>query len=180
MSTIAPIEPLPVAATSFPRFSSLPPEIRQLIWQNSASPQIVFLELAMLQKHTCSRVWSETSIDGPEFMGFFDLDHQPEQVRADAGPYPPWAFKTRSVPPLFLVCRESYLVAKEKIYTKSFGTEFRLPSIWFNFEVDILHLDWGYYLHEYEDDPEEFMFKYLPSDFSEDVKKVKNLTLYNG
>ncbi|PMD67044.1 uncharacterized protein K444DRAFT_658197, partial [Hyaloscypha bicolor E] len=79
MSTDSSLEALPMATTSFPQFSSLPPEIRRIIWESAASPRIVYLEFIMKEKHTCSRVWSETTVEGPESMGFFDLDHQPEE-----------------------------------------------------------------------------------------------------
>ena len=173
------VEPLPVAATSFPRFSLLPAEIRQIIWENATSPRIVYLEQVFERKHTCSRVWSQTSIEGPDCMGFFDLDHQPEEARIGAGPYPPWGFRTRSIPPLFLVCRESYRVAKEKIYKKSFGSKCALPRTWFNFELDTLYLDWGYYeSHKYGEDG--ILFDFDSWDFGEDIKRVQHLAIYKG
>jgi hypothetical protein len=176
ISTNSSAEALPMAATSFPRFSSLPPEIRQMIWKHAAASRIVYLEMVQDPKHTCSRVWSETSIDGPESMGFFDLDNQPESARLGQGPYQTWAFRARSIPLLFLVCRESYMVATQKVYTKSFGTEYSLPSTWFNFEHDILYLDWGYYL----DDDDDVRFDFNPNDLGEDVKNVRHLAIYNG
>jgi len=176
MSTDSTPDALPMATTSFPRFSSLPPEIRRIIWESAASPRIVHLEFVWEEKHTCSRVWSETSVDGPESIGFFDLDHEPEEICLSIGPYPPWGLRTRSIPPLFSVCRESYLVAKEKIYTKSFGTEYRIPTTWFNFELDTLYLDWGYYVNSDGD----VNFDFFPEDFGEDVKKVQNLAIHSG
>jgi 2EXR family len=134
-----PHEALPMAATSFPRFSSLPPEIRRMIWHAAVFPRIVHLEMVEEDSHKCSRVWSETSIDGPESMGFFDLDHQSEAARHGQGPHPYERFRTRSIPPLFLVCKESHLVA-EKLYKKAFRTEYTFPSTLFNFEHDILYL----------------------------------------
>jgi hypothetical protein len=115
-------------------------------------------------------------------MGFFDLDHQPEQTRVDVGPDPPWEFRTRSVPPLFLVCRESHRIAKEKIYQKSFGSPYGMPRTWFNFEVDTLYLDWGYYVYDDDDDDDDdtIEFQFFPEVLSEDVKKVQHLAIYSG
>lgn len=73
----------PTDSLSFPRFPDLPPEIRQMIWLASAFPRTVYLEETQDESQMCSRVWSETSIDGPDSMGFFDLDHQSEAARSD-------------------------------------------------------------------------------------------------
>jgi hypothetical protein len=67
-------------------------------------------------------------------------------------------------------------VAKEKIYTKSFGTDYGFPTTWFNFELDTLYLDWGYHLNSNGD----VIFKFFLEDFGEDVKKVQNLAIHSG
>jgi 2EXR family len=177
MTTNSSFEGLPMSATSFPRFSSLPPEIRQMIWEIAASPRIVYLEMVPGTKHTCSRVWSDTPIDGPESMGFFDLDNQPAAAQMGQGPDPPEIFRTRSIPPLFYVCKESYMVATQRIYTKSFASQYSLPETWFNFELDTLYLDWGFSYDE--DDPDEIGLFFDPEDLGADIKKVQNLALYS-
>lgn len=67
-------------------------------------------------------------------------------------------------------------MAKEKIYTKSFGTDSGIPTTWFNFELDTLYLDWGYHLNSDGD----VIFKFFPEEFGEDVKKVQNLAIHSG
>ena len=139
----------------------------------------MYLELVPGAKHTCSRVWSNISVDGPESMSFFDLDHQPAMARGDEGPDPVETFRTRSIPPLFSVCRESYSVAIEKIYTKSFASDYALPATWFNFELDILYLD-RQRTSEYNDDGEiiDVFSNFDDTDISADIKKVQNLAMY--
>jgi hypothetical protein len=68
------------------------------------------------------------------------------------------------------------MVATQKVYTKSFAAEYSLPSIWFNFEHDILYLDWGYYL----DSKGDVRFDFNANDIGEDVKNVRHLAIYNG
>ena len=170
-----------MAETSFPQFSSLPAEIRKMVWELAAFPRIVHLEYVKGPEHKCSRVWSQTSIDGPDSMGFFDMDQQSGVARFYQGPHPPWRFISRSIPPLFWICKESYSVA-EKMYAKSFGTQFTFPSTWFNFELDTLHLDWGYDPNEELDeedeiDMDEIMITYAPGTLSQDVRKVQSLAL---
>lgn len=99
------LELLPVAETSFPRFSSLPAEIRQMIWRKAAVPRIVSLQYVEGTKHACLRVWAGTAIDGPEMMGFFDLDNQSPTAKLDQGPEAFARFdSTAPLPELFLVC----------------------------------------------------------------------------
>ncbi|KAG4429596.1 hypothetical protein IFR05_014920 [Cadophora sp. M221] len=166
---------VPVAATSFPQFSLLATEIRRLIWEAAAFPRIVYLEKVVETAHICSRVWSQTSIDGPDIMGFFDLDHQPEAARFGYGPNPIWGFRSRSVPVLFYVCRESYSMALE-MYSKCFGTETSAPATWFNSDLDTLYLDWG--ASENRDMWSTREVDYSPNDLSDDAKCVQNLALY--
>jgi hypothetical protein len=151
-----------MAATSFPQFTGLPPEIRQMIWQATAVPRIVYLELVENDNHPYSQVSSVTSIDGPEGVAFFEPDPQSEAARLSQGPGPVLSFRSQSIPTLFLICKESYLVA-EKLYTKSFGTEDTLPSTWFNFELDTLYLDWGCSFED-ENDHEigDVIFNFFP------------------
>ncbi|KAH9213561.1 hypothetical protein DL95DRAFT_524404 [Leptodontidium sp. 2 PMI_412] len=177
MSTAQTFNSRPVAATLFPQFPSLPTEIRRLIWQAAAFPRIVYLEKVEESEHICSRVWSQTPVDGPDMMGFFDLDHQPVGTELGYGPDPIWGFRSRSVPVLFYVCRESYSVAL-KVYSKCFGTDSSAPATWFNFNLDTLYLDWG-------DLESRIMWSYRelnysPKDLSDDVKGVQNLALHNG
>lgn len=112
-------------------------------------------------------------------MGFFDLDNQSEEARDAAGPDPPREFRTRSVPQLFLVCRESYRVAMEKIYEKSFGSQYGLPKTWFNFDLDTLYLDWGYYDGDDLADGNIF-FEFSPREIGAYTKRVRSLAIYKG
>lgn len=144
-----------------------------MIWEASVTPRIVYLEWVEEEEHQCSRVWSQTSVDGPENMGFFDWDFQCLRFSINQGPQPLWSFKCRNVPTLLLTSRESRLVAK-KIYTRSFGSLYSPPTTWFNFALDTLYLDWGCALYD------QMVFNFGPGDLSEDVKKVQNLALYNG
>ncbi|KAG4429597.1 hypothetical protein IFR05_014921 [Cadophora sp. M221] len=103
MSAIQALELLPVAEMPFPRFASVPAEIRQMIWRTAAVPRIVGLQYVEGTKHTCSRVWAGTSIDGPEMMGFFDLDNQSPMARFDQGPEAFARFDSKALlPELFL------------------------------------------------------------------------------
>ncbi|TVY82018.1 hypothetical protein LSUE1_G007084 [Lachnellula suecica] len=163
-----------MAATEFRRFSSLPTEIRDIIWKAAVAPRIVHLDLVQDHTHMCSRVWSQTSVDEPEHMGFFDVDNQQEDAQFDNGPEPVSRFRCLSnVPPFFLICKESHLVAK-KIYTKSFGTDYAAPSIWFNFDLDVLYMG-----HVIEDDSGPPDRTFLADDLGQDGKKVQNLALCN-
>ncbi|KAL2070308.1 hypothetical protein VTL71DRAFT_13334 [Oculimacula yallundae] len=182
MSSRASPEALKSDATSFFRFSSLPAEIRDLIWQAAAFPRIVNLVLAVEAEHKCSRVWSQTPIEGPESMGFFDLDHQRGEFRRAQGPMPPYGFRSYSMPALLTTCKESLGVARS-IYTKSFGSATRAPVTWFNFEVDTLlisqhtfnHLGSAEEVQWIDVDEEEPYWTVSPDDMSEDVKKVQHV-----
>ncbi|CAG8959430.1 hypothetical protein HYFRA_00001328 [Hymenoscyphus fraxineus] len=161
---------------SFSRFSSLPQEIRNMIWKAAAFPRIVSLD-NIATNHICSRVWSETPADGPGSEGFFDMDHQPEAARMTQGPEGYCHFASRSVPILFLICKESHHVARQ-MYTKAFGTRYAPPSTWFNFELDTLYLNWG--VSYDENDYERWWLCYHPEHLDADIEKVQNLALYDG
>ncbi|KAH7355304.1 hypothetical protein BKA65DRAFT_498104 [Rhexocercosporidium sp. MPI-PUGE-AT-0058] len=178
MSTAQNSASQPVTAICFPQFPSFPLEIRQLIWQAAAVPRIVYLEKIEQPTHMCSRVWSQTQIDGPDRMGFFDLDHQPESARVGYGPLPIWGFRSRSVPVLFYVCRESYNMALS-IYSRCFGTGCSAPATWFNFDLDTLYLDWGV-AENRGAEPPDLPLEFSLMDLSDDVKRVQNLALHNN
>ncbi|CAG8958028.1 hypothetical protein HYFRA_00000372 [Hymenoscyphus fraxineus] len=170
----------PDAEPSFTLFSLLPPELRERIWRTSAFPRIVHLKKARSKTNKCSRVWSQTSIEEPEMMGFFDLDNQPRTARNLGGPVSPWGFKSNSIPPLLLACKESNALARQ-IYTLSFESPEMSPTTWFNFETDILYLDWNFdFSASYEDesvhDTSE-CFDYHPEDIA-GRSKVKNLAIF--
>ena len=57
-----------------------------------------------------------------------------------------------------------------------------MPRTWFNFEVDTLYLDWGYYVYDDDDDDDDdtIEFQFFPEVLSEDVKKVQHLAIYSG
>lgn len=146
-----------------------------MIWEAAVFPRIVHLE-RVGHGHTCSRVGSEAPFEGPHTMCFFYMDNQPMQVRTTQVPEPYYSFQSRSVPSLFFACRESHLVART-IYTKSFGTDYVAPSTWFNFEVDILYLDWD---HGADGEYSVVEFSFGPEHLNEDIRKVRNLAIYDG
>ncbi|CAG8971327.1 hypothetical protein HYALB_00005945 [Hymenoscyphus albidus] len=161
-------------ATLFPLFSSLPSELRCKIWKAAAFPRVVCLD-RIRHSHKCSRVWSQTDVDGPNYMAFFDMDSQPIEQQITQGPENYDHFASQSAPPLFLICKESHHVARQ-IYTKAFGSNYVTPTTWFSYDLDTLFLDLGPVFV----DAEIQGFTFLSSDLDTDAGKVQNLAIYVG
>jgi hypothetical protein len=140
-------------------------------------PRIVYLEMGFDYdtNYRCSRVWSQTSVDGPESLGFFDMEHQSEEARDSQGPEPVLWARCRSIPSILMACKESRLVA-ERCYTKSFGTKYSAPSTWFNSDLDTFYLNPGntFEANEEANTPD---FVLALGDLSDDIERVKQLAI---
>jgi hypothetical protein len=168
---------------SFPIFEKLPTELRLLIWGFARHPRIVYLQRSwVIDNHQyCYRVRSDASIDDP--YSFFDAtpdglnedDIHELGMMEEIGPHGNLSgdlgtFSRCQPPVLFSVCRESREFAL-KHYELAFGTVRGRPEVWFDFEVDILYVDWGQ-----GDDP-----SYDPQDLSPfDMERVQNLVLWGN
>jgi hypothetical protein len=158
--------------SSFPKFNSLPPEIRNLIWEAALpGPRLIHIEASYRAFYSCYRVRSDVAVDALNvdgFPAFFDHDYG---YRADDlremqdDPH----FTTRAPPPVLLyVCRESFEVAS-KHHPRVFGTAYSPPKVSFNFMTDTLYLDW---------DLPWFGGVFQPKDFSwVELAKVRYLTI---
>jgi hypothetical protein len=142
---------------SFPQFNNLPKEIRLLIWKEALpEPRIVFLERIFLPWYPCTRVWSDKAVhechqDGsPTFFNVYNGCMEMNELWVSGEPgidYGPecqcCGFHSACPPPVLLfVCRESFDVAC-RFYSRAFGTENALATTWFDFERDILYIDWN-------------------------------------
>ncbi|KAF4633679.1 hypothetical protein G7Y89_g4421 [Cudoniella acicularis] len=143
-----PIDAVSASADStFSRFNDLPLEIRTLIWKAAIQPRIVHLESFFLPIYSCCRVRSDREVDELDKNGiptFFDYPEEYDLTldKKFVEPNQCEGFRTQCPPPSILsVCRESFGIAS-KFYTRAFGTLGALPPIWFNFESDILYVDW--------------------------------------
>lgn len=81
------------------------------------------------------------------------------------------SIRSRSVPVLFSICKESRSAAEE-IYTKAF--ESALQFTWFNFDLDIFYPEWNIELRAAHNYPPNHLSNLL----GEDTKKIKNLALH--
>jgi hypothetical protein len=170
----------------FPQFNQLPKELREMIWEAALpDPRVVYVKKELLKQYYCTRVWSDKAIDetfdnARKVPTFFDL-HKDEDAfeklmdQRDPGTdYGPdcicEGLTSRRPPPnLLFVCRESYEVMTRH-YQKSFGGSQSFPDTWFDFERDILYLDWDIY--------NEPLMK--PGDFvSLNACKVRNLATFD-
>jgi len=147
---------------------------RNANWITVPGPRIVFLELNNTKKHYCSRVWSDKICDAVGNADFYDLDNHPdveESGQCRIGPNVCRGFRSQSDIPLMYACKESYNIGR-KFYTKAFGTRGTFPDTWFNFETDILYLDYAY--KKQQSPKEDFDL----CELSTDIERVQNLALY--
>jgi hypothetical protein len=78
----------------------------------------------------------------------------------DGYPGSVWGFRTRCPPSAILfACNESYEVAAEA-YPRTFATVGTLPTIWFNFEKDVLYLNLDSF-KERHGDPDGLLYSYM-------------------
>src|SRR4051812_432792 len=114
-----------MAARTFPRFSSLPIEIRLTIWKNAlpAGPRIVYLKHDYVPPQ-CSRVWDNLPNDTAGNAEFFDLVKDPEHVRRQFVPKDFSHFSSMSTVPMVHACKESQLVAQSCGYVQAFGYDY--------------------------------------------------------
>jgi hypothetical protein len=144
--------------SSFPKFNSLPQEIRITIWEIALPPpRIIHIESRDRKFYQCYRVRSDTAIDALNPRGiptfFYDYEYSDERpddstasrferfynTRVDK-----FRFATPSPPPAILyVCHESQQVAL-KHHSRIFGTRYSPPGVYFDYKKDILFLDWGF------------------------------------
>jgi hypothetical protein len=169
----------------FLQFNRLPKELREMIWEAALpDPRVVYVTQESIETYFCTRVWSDKAIDetfnSPKKVPtFFDL-HEDEDAlekllyysNSGEGFGPDWrrGLRSRCPPPnLLFVCRESYEVMTRH-FEKAFGGYNVFPDTWFDFERDILYLDWDIY-----DEP---LMK--PGDFlSLNACKVRNLATFD-
>jgi hypothetical protein len=149
-------------------------------------PRIVYVKKELLEQYYCTRVWSDKAIDetfdnARKAPTFFDL-HKDEDAfeklmdqrdpGTDYGPDCICEGLTSRCPPpnLLFVCRESYEVMTRH-YQKAFGGCQSFPDTWFDFERDILYLDWDVY-NEPPMKPGDFL--------SLNACKVRNIATFNN
>jgi hypothetical protein len=77
------------------------------------------------------------------------------------------------IPPLLLACRESFSVAS-KFYTRSFSSFGALPQVYFNFQLDTLHIDDDSFGEYFDDEIFEGILDYMCPD---ELAKIENLSL---
>jgi hypothetical protein len=80
------------------------------------------------------------------------------------------------IPSLLLACRESFSVAS-KVYTRSFSSLGALPQIYFNFQLDTLHIDHRSYCEYFCDDIFEGILDYFCLD---ELAKIENFSLHES
>jgi hypothetical protein len=169
----------------FPQFNQLPKELREMIWEAALpDPRVVYVKKEFMEQYYCTRVWSDKAIDetfnSPKKVPtFFDLHENEDALKKllyhsdseeDFGRDWRRGLRSRCPPPnLLFVCRESYEVMTSH-YQKAFGGFDAFPDTWFDFERDILYLDWDVY-----DEP-----PMKPGDFlSLNACKVRNLAMFD-
>jgi hypothetical protein len=168
---------------TFILFGKLPKEIRLMIWNEALpGPRIVFLELDFPETQPYwRRVWSNRAIDETEDIiteeGDDILDEKDiyiNELGEEVG-FPinhAAAFKSKTpAPALLFVCLESFEVAS-KMYFLAFGSSEGRPEVWFNFEKDILLLDWGFAAGP--------GIQYGPEEFLEELRQIKNLAVVHA
>jgi hypothetical protein len=72
-----------------------------------------------------------------------------------------------------LACRESFSVAS-KFYTRSFSSFGALPQVYFNFQLDTLHIDDDSFCEYFDDEIFEGILDYMCPD---ELAKIENLSL---
>jgi hypothetical protein len=80
------------------------------------------------------------------------------------------------IPSLLLACRESFSVAS-KVYTRSFSSLGAVAQIYFNFELDTLHIDEDSYCEYFCDDVFDGILDYICPD---ELAKIENLSLHES
>jgi hypothetical protein len=144
--------------SSFPKFNSLPPEIRNMIWEAALpGPRIIHVETRDRQFYSCFRVRSDIAVDAldaNQYPAFFNDDceaRDPDRLAFERVTFHSsrrrledrYRFATRAPPPVLLyVCHESFEIAS-KHHSRVFGTAYSPPEVYFNFKKDTLYLDWS-------------------------------------
>jgi hypothetical protein len=159
--------------SSFPKFNSLPPEIRHMIWEAALpGPRIILIEASNRTFYSCYRVRSDITVDALDadgFLALFTAGWEAREPHDRIKMQDHFCFTTRAPPPVLLyVCRKPFEVAS-KHHRRVFGTAYSPPKVSFNFEGDTLYLDWN--LHQ-------LWNAYAPRDFSwVELAKVRYLAI---
>jgi hypothetical protein len=156
---------------TFALFAKLPKELRLMVWHAAIpDPRIVYVKQDYMPIYYCTQVWSDEALDktfdnDAKIPTFFDLHDRSEDSYEilcnepgwDYGPeHNPMGLRSQCPPPnLLFVCRESFEVAT-RYYAKAFGTCGAFPCTWFDFERDILYLDWDF-ISDQELVPKDFL-----------------------
>ncbi|CZR63023.1 uncharacterized protein PAC_12920 [Phialocephala subalpina] len=184
----------------FTIFSKLPKEIRLMIWDAALpGPRIVKIE----QKRLCMTIgdWEEKNnaiwppYEGDDKQTVKERRHVRYEAAACSG-LEECKYKETNmigiacrnpIPDVFLSCREAYSVVA-KLYKRSFASEHSIPETYFNFELDVLYLDWlNLKNHALDDWPEQFHHSDGPlqvrgwnafrNEDAEDLRKVERLAI---
>jgi hypothetical protein len=172
---------------SFTPFPTLPFELRNEIWTAALpGPRTIYLQQSHLKILPCTRVWSDVDISTTSSNAlFFRIDihhgrrHPARRRKLSRRPKygsEAYGFTSQSKMPLAYACRESRAVVLQKQYTRAFGTAAVGPSVWINFEIDTLYVDWGYQ----PGGEGSRRLSYLPWDLGGDRKKVRNLAVFDA
>ncbi|KAH6670100.1 hypothetical protein B0J14DRAFT_597873, partial [Halenospora varia] len=162
----------PIDARLFPSFSLLPTEIRQQIWQYTIQPRVVKLDCHLLHSYS-HRVWSDKDI-----YDYYDDDFFTERTCCWPGDEcshksalsPRFGFKSQSLVSELYVCRESRAVVLPS-YTTAFWSR-STESVWFNFQLDTLYVDWQCAGH-----PDVL---WPVKELGDDIAKVEKLAIWHA
>ncbi|KAG9237262.1 hypothetical protein BJ875DRAFT_438615 [Amylocarpus encephaloides] len=122
--------PTSIAAPRFPLFKKLPFEVRQMIWKYSIFPRVVYLQLDGILKL--------------RNISYLERHQQPHfgKYNGDWNPKTTYVYKSPTIVPMYLTCRESREIAK-KHYSQiscSGNKLYNAPPVLFDFDIDTLYL----------------------------------------
>jgi hypothetical protein len=188
----------------FPQFSKFPKEIRLMVWEAAIEPRIVHVQARRVNEcpHILRHVRSDKTV--PDRCDEHPTDpwaaHQQMSLNERVEEYQKWMALDEEdeweldariedirdrmepltglrsdcpIPSLLLACRESFSIAS-KVYTRSFSSFGALPQIYFNFQLDTLHIDDYSFCEYFDEEIFEGILDYMCPD---ELAKIENLSL---